>query len=238
MSESKLRQAYAKKSVAILGTAPTVDRAPFADQGVEIWGCGISGFALPRCDVWFQLHDMDRLLRPGISSVAPPPHAKEMTDWLKGFRGTVFMHKEYPNIPGSEAFPFQPLVNEFGREFRCTAGWMFARAISLGYGTIGLYGVEMNATDEYAEQRPSMKFFEGWARAKGINVIIPEASSMSRCNFLYGMEDAKFSAFTEYKNMWKRREDEIRAAIEEKKLELARMQGVGEAMRMFEQDRM
>ncbi len=196
---------------------------------------------MPRIDVWFELHNLDHL-ESGVT-------VDFRSDWtrdrligkvkdLEAFKGPVFMQKKHPSVPGSTVFPFQQLIDKFGREFQCSPSWMMAYAISLGYGTIGLYGVELNAGDEKVEQRPSMKYFIGWARALGIKVIIPEASALARCNFIYAFEDDKIHAFNRYKDEWDQRKLEIENNIESQKLELARMQGVGEVMEMFKDNQL
>jgi len=221
--------------VAILGCAPSARMAPFYDDEWEIWGTGISGAKYPRWSRWFQLHDVERLLR-GYGAL-PAETSADLMEWLVGFDGPVYMHNKAPGIPGSEAFDFDYYVDKFGRNFRATASWMMAKAIDEGATDIGIYGVDMAAEGEYQEQRPSVKFFEGWARGAGINVTVAPSSSLSRCNFLYGKDDLAEAAFTEYEDTLKRQQK----IVEQQRLDgdaaARELTGALKTMQLFREDR-
>ena len=60
-----------------------------------------------------------------------------------------------------------------------------------GFEKIALYGIDMSRSEEYRDQRPSCEYFIGVARGMGIDVFVPEESSLLRSAFLYGKEEQK-----------------------------------------------
>ena len=222
--------------VAILGCAPSARMAPFYDDTWEIWGTGTTGARYPRWDRWFQIHDMDKLVR-GYRSLTPD-QITEMMDWLKGFRGPVYMQQEGPGIPGSVVYPFEEMVAKFGRNFRATASWMLALAIHEGATEIGIYGVDMAAEGEYQEQRPSVRFFEGWARGAGIKVYVTESSSLAKCRFLYGLEDEAEAAFQEYEDICTVRYQKAENAKAAADAEAQELRGALSVLKLMREDRL
>ena len=76
-----------KKKIAILGSAvSSVGLAPFKDPDWEIWGCSPANRDLPRCDVWFELHNVEIKDREGLT---------EWMDWLKT-KPKVYMQQPLP----------------------------------------------------------------------------------------------------------------------------------------------
>lgn len=228
--------------VAILGCASSARMAPFYDDEWEIWGTGITGTKIPRWSRWFQLHDMDRLAR-GYNALEQES-LTELVQWLVGFEGPVYMHQASEGIPGSVVYPFEDMLAKYGRNFRATAAWMLALAIhemttehADEDNEIGIYGVDMGAVGEYTEQRPSVKFFEGWARGAGIKVTLTASSSLARCNFLYGYEDAKEAAFNEYEDVVEKR----RADAEQRRInadaESRELAAVAHTLKLIREDR-
>jgi CDP-diacylglycerol pyrophosphatase len=63
---------------------------------------------------------------------------------------------------------------------------MIAYAIYMGYEKIRLYGVDMNGKDEYINQRGSVMFWLGIAKASGIEYEL--SSDIDEPCFLYGYE--------------------------------------------------
>lgn len=218
--------------VAILGCAPSSRMAPFHDESWEIWGTGINGSGHPRWTRWFQIHDIEQL-----AQAKPPEVMADIAGWLSGFKGPVYMQQEAPGVPGCTIYPFEEMIEKFGRNMTSTACWMLALAIAEGAEEIAIYGVDMGSEGEYAEQRPGVRFFEGWARGAGIKVTVTASSSLSRCNFLYGLEDKKYGAFAAHKERiekakWQAEATKIRAEREEYELK-----GALSMMKMMIEDR-
>lgn len=71
--------------------------------------------------------------------------------------------------------------------FTSSIAYMLAMAVDeLGPGDqLKLYGCNMNSVMEYAHQRSGCEYYLGWARAKGIDIWLPDSSPILKC-FLYG----------------------------------------------------
>ena len=228
--------------VAILGCAPSARMAPFYDDSFQIWGTGTTGQRYPRFDRWFQIHDMDKLTR-GYRKLTTE-QMTELMDWHSKFKGPVYMQKVAPGIPGSVVYPFDEMIEKFGRNFRATASWMLALAITeiLASGDeekeIGIYGVDMASEGEYQEQRPSVRFFEGWARGAGIKVTVTASSSLSKCRFLYGLEDEAEAALQEYEDICSVRHQKAAQAQAAAEREASELSGALSVLKLIREDRL
>jgi hypothetical protein len=166
--------------VALMGTAPSsMELAPFDDPDWEIWACSPGCMYNPRADVYFDLH---RYLPGGVS------FPFEYCDFLKNFEGRVWMTQVVEEIPNSEEFPWEELVEKYGPYFFTSSlSWMMAMAIEMGATEIGLWGVDMAAATEYKDQKLGCQYFSTLAVAKGIKVTVPPESDLFRPNPLYGV---------------------------------------------------
>lgn len=180
--------------IALIGSAPSSIRlAPYGSKDWQIWGCspGVYGIA-PRMDVWFELHRYE----PGQPWLSP-----EYCQWMAKFPGPVFMNEPRPEIPNCVVLPWKPLVDKYGPYFFTSSlAWMFAMAIEAiledretregnVQDSIGLWGVDMAATDEYGYQRAGCQFFAMLARSNGIEVGVPLESDLLRPSYLYGISE-------------------------------------------------
>jgi hypothetical protein len=151
--------------VAIVGLAPsTHEKAPWGDSTWEKWG-------LPWDTAWpfmqrhFEMHD-ERLLNS--------EHSKRSADYQDRLKdcATLYTQKNYP---------FEEVAKSIGQAYwNSSIAYAMALAIHEKAEEIGIYGVDMDGTDEYAYQRPNMEYLIGIARGKGINVYVPKESSLCR----------------------------------------------------------
>ena len=180
--------------IAIIGSAPSSTLlAPFDDPSWAIWCTSPSTFAQvasrKRADVWFELHrwlpyDPGQSGAPGTR----PWFSPEFRQFLREFKGTVYMTEQQPDIPNSERFPYQPLLDKHGPYHFCSSiSWMLAWAIEQAPRAIGVFGVDMAAGSEWAYQRPACQHFLGLAKAAGIDVVLPPESDLMRHTTLYGI---------------------------------------------------
>ena len=178
----------AKKKVAIVGFAPHRKMAPYDDESFEIWGIN-DLFAVDdvkRWDRWFQIHHPETIenYRAAVGRLSSGDMIKTYATW----DCPVYMRQKHPELPNSVEFPFQELIDKFGTYFNNTISWLLAFAIHEGFEEIHIYGVDMNSSSEYEHQRPSCEYFIGLARGMGINVYIPDESSLLKVKFLYALE--------------------------------------------------
>ena len=66
---------------------------------------------------------------------------------------------------------------------------MIAYAILIGATDIGLYGVDLSISDhEYFWQRPCVEAWIGFAKGRGINIIIPDVSHIGKSRYIEGRD--------------------------------------------------
>lgn len=203
--------------IALLGSAPSsVDLAPFKDASYQeymggkvqlqpatphieeewqIWACspGCYGRIL-RCDIYFELHRWE----PGQPWFSP-----EYVQFLRDFKGPVYTGGPVPELPTHQIYPISDVEKEFTTYFLTSSlSLMFALAIMRceeydreavlnGYEkeqhTIGMWGVDMAAAEEYGYQRAGCQHFILEALRRGIEVYLPPESDLLRPMPVYGL---------------------------------------------------
>ena len=157
----------------------------------------------PRVNAWFELHRWE----PGVIGVAASQKqwfSPEYVAWM-GIRGSqgaaVWMYEAVPEIPGSRRLPVEDLQEKYGTFFFTSSiAWMIACAIedvleeratrldpAAEPDQIGLYGIDMAATEEYGYQRAGCQHFLLLAADLGIKVVVPPESDLLRPMPLYGI---------------------------------------------------
>jgi hypothetical protein len=168
--------------IALLGSAPSsIHLAPYSDPSWTIWGCSPGAATVAqRIDAWFELHDL------GDKQVVTPDYMA----WLQkmGEAGkAIYCINETPDIKGSVTYPLAAMEAEFGRYFWTSSlSYMLALAIMQKPTEIGLWGVDMSAVEEYAQQRPGCHFFVWMAQLRGIKITTPAQSDLLRPPARYG----------------------------------------------------
>lgn len=154
--------------VAVIGLSPkTHDLAPWDDPSWQKWGLPWDEGFWPRMDRHFELHDL-RLLTS--------EHSKRKPGYLKRLQ-------ELERLYTQENYPFDEVAESIGAYyFNSSIAYAMALAIHEGAEEIGIWGVDLATTEEYAYQRPNMEYLIGIARGKGIKVHIPEDSAL--CKFV------------------------------------------------------
>lgn len=185
------REGQAGKKVAIIGFADSWKQAPWSDDSVEMWPLNEFWKYAPRWNRWFELHDAETL---GVTTRdLSEGEQKRHLEWLARNHGEgkpIYMQPAFCDgrFPNAVPFPLDAMVQQFGRYFTSSIGYMLALAISEGYSWIGLYGVDLASDVEYPHQRPNTEYLIGIARGKGIHVEIAPGSAVNKSNFLYGYE--------------------------------------------------
>lgn len=188
--------------IAILGSAPSSIRlAPFADASWEIWGCSPGVYPVAhRVNAWFELHRWEPPVL-GRADQQKPWFSPEYCGWMAQQK-LVWMYDKVPEIPGSRSFPYKELIAKYGNYFFTSSiAWMLAMAIEAILehrktrkaeepDSIGMWGVDMAANEEYADQRPGCQFFVQIAASLGINMVIPPESDLMAPPILYGIDES------------------------------------------------
>jgi hypothetical protein len=182
-----------RKKIAIVGKAPSsLGLAPYKDETWQIWTLSdlVLAKQAPRYDVQFELHELSQL-------TARQPYI----DWLKAAKDKPLVIRDAtPELPHGLPFPKDLIVEKYGRYFTNTVSWEIALAIEVGAEEIGVWGVDMAASDEYSHQRPSCEYFLGLAAGKGIKVLLPPQCDLCKCAGLYGFDAWQGDMFVKWRS--------------------------------------
>lgn len=181
--------------VAIVGTVPVSRQlAPYNDPSWKIWACspGNQG-QVPRVDAWFELHAIVDMLGKENQHWCLPYFA-----WLKAQSFPVYMQEKNDSVPGAIVYPRDEMVRKFtppsGRRpwfFTSSVTWMMAYALHLGAKEIGLFGIDMAATEEhYSGQKAGCLHMIDLAEGMGCKVTVPPESCLAQPGPLYGYSEA------------------------------------------------
>lgn len=177
--------------VAIVCGAPITEMlAPFDDPTWEVWCLGnrLNKYldANKRISRVFEIHDY-------LSERHDP---KEYARWLVSHRIPIVVGEKFPMevVPTDwydwVIFDYKRSEEIFGSIYLTSSpAYMMSQAIAEGATYIALYGVDLNVNDhEYFWQRPCLEAWVGFARGKGINVIIPTQSSFGKSHYAEGRD--------------------------------------------------
>lgn len=161
--------------VAVIGLSPnTHGEAPWEDPTWEMWGLPWDNFGWPRFSRTFEMHDM-RLLESA--------HSQREAGYFDRLRDCQSLYMQRPDaaIPNAAQYPFDEVARTTGAYWNSSIAYALAMAIHEGAEEIGIYGVDMNGTDEYGYQRPNIEYLIGLAIGRGVKVTIPQKSPL--CTF-------------------------------------------------------
>lgn len=174
------------RHVVILGMGPSLElyvdtvkrlggRKAFSD---EVWSINALGDII-QCDRVFQMDDLR--VQEARANANPNSNIDWMVRWLKRHQGPVYTSRLYPEYPGLVAYPLEDVVNSTGQAyFNSTAAYAVAYAIHLGVKKISLFGCDFTYPNaHHAEKgRACVEFWLGLATAQGIEIGVPENSSL------------------------------------------------------------
>jgi len=171
------------RRIAIIGTADSMQDAPYEDKDFEIWGLGVDLTHKPfkRWDLIFEMHQDDYINRP------------EIIDRLNNANCPVYMRDVHPKVPKSIKYPLDEVSEGYHKNFTNSVVYMIALAVYEhklyhNVGHIAVFGVHMQGRDEYVYQRPACEYWLGIAEANGISVHVGGKGSVLACTSVYGYE--------------------------------------------------
>lgn len=181
---------------AYMGGKPQIQPpTPHLDESWKIWACspGVYGI-IPRADAYFELHRWE----PGKPWFSP-----EYCQFLREFKGPVYTGGHVPELPTGEMYPIKEIEGEFSSYFLTSSlALMFALALyklgqmdkqhdahglALEQHTIGMWGVDMAANEEYGYQRAGCQYFLLEAMRRGYQIYVPPESDLLRPMPVYGL---------------------------------------------------
>lgn len=196
--------------IALLGSAPSsITKAPFGDPSWQIWGCSPGLYPIAgRVDQWFELHRWEPPVI-GKPDQQVPWFSPEYVMWMARLGRPVWMSAPVPEIPTSQALPWEDLVKKYGHFFFTSSlAWMAAMAIESillnrelvaakderavpGEDVLGFWGVDMAADEEqYTGQKAGCQFFATLAASLGIKIFTPPESDLMIPRPLYGIAES------------------------------------------------
>jgi hypothetical protein len=168
------------RKVALIGSAPTLDHAPWHDPSWEIWAHATCHNLCVRVDRYFDLHPWR-----WITGKKVPGYV----DFLTTTRTPVYLQHVQKEVPASRRYPKERILAEFRPYFTSHLAWMAALALTEGVTTIGLWGIHYEHDKEHLDQRPGCEYWVGFLEGRGVTVVIPEANPVCKTPaWLYGYE--------------------------------------------------
>lgn len=186
--------------------------APYGDPEWTIWAC--SPGAAPharRVDAWFEMHPLSQ-----------PDITPDYVSFMAGLDRPVYLVEASPQIPKGLVYPKDEMLKGYGPYFFTSSlAWMFALAIRQKPTEIGLWGVDMSATEEYGYQRAGCHYFMMLAQSQGIKITVPAQSDLMRPPAPYGyvMDSPMYQKLTARRAELKGRENQAAAEYEAKRNE-------------------
>lgn len=196
MSSEAQAQAPQGRKIVVLGFALSRKDAPFNDDSWEIWAVNDAYAYVPRVTRTFELHHLQNM-----GNRRNPQYE----EWLKKGKVPTYMWQTNPDWPAVVAYPREDIMGLFGTYWTNSISWMLAlaiaelsdvytmpdgRAIRLAKpgAELSMFGVDMAADSEYADQRRNVEYYVGIARGMGIPVFIPDTSDICKAGSVYGID--------------------------------------------------
>ncbi len=194
--------------IAVVGSAPSSRLlAPYSDPSWKIWACSPANQGkLPRIDAWFELHALHYIKSEWATE-------KPLFDWLNAESFDVWLQEETDILPRAWRYPVEEILAKFPRfVFSSSVAWMVALALHTFDNadlTLGFWGVDMAAKDEYASQRAGLQHLCDYAERHGVKLIGSMSSDLLAPAVLYGYSAGKHMA-----SKIRAREQELKTRIE------------------------
>lgn len=149
----------------------------------EVWGINAMGDVL-KCDRVFHMDDVR--VQEARAAERPDSNIAAMLKWLKRHPGPVYTSIVRDGYPGLVPFPLEEVLNRRldsnggAPYFNSTAAYAIAYAVHIGVKKMSLFGFDYTLPNaHHAEQgRACCEFWLGIAAARGIEIVVPETSSL------------------------------------------------------------
>jgi len=244
--ENVLEFTKPKKKIAIIGCSDHRAKAPWGDDGWEMWGVNNLFLSLPPEQLkaigkWFEIHSIEKLPNGQFLRRKDPKfRGQNVNDYIQDLAKLpcpIYMQQHWDEIPNSIVYPIQDVINIIKTDyFTNTISYEIAIAIiGIMQGqydkTIGIWGVDMAVKSdlmgnaEYSHQKPSCEFFLGLAAGMGINIILPPESDLLKARFLYAFNDPELSA-------WEHKRKNMIKALQQRMAEAAQREQIAREQRI------
>ena len=169
--------------VALVGTAPGWEEAPWGNPAWDIWGLNDAYqlFGADRhCTRWFELHGDTPLTR----ARRPPDHFER----IAAMNIPVYYLHGDPPAPQARRFPVEEAARVGRDYFACTTAYQIALTLLEDADEIAPYGMPFQGNREVVVERPCVSWWLGLAEGRGVRVTVP-AFELLYHPFRYALED-------------------------------------------------
>lgn len=162
-------------------------RKAFCDETWAINGMG----DVIACDLIFHMDDV-RIQE--IRAAARPNSAiANMLTWLKTTTTPVMTSRAYPDYPALVEFPLEDVINDLGMYyFNNTVAYAMAYAIHIGVEKVSIFGCDYTYPNAHKSERGRgcLEFWLGYATRKGVEIAVPERTTLMDARDNHGDHDA------------------------------------------------
>ncbi len=115
-----------------------------------------------------------------------PKQQEMIVDYVNEEKIPYMTLKKHEDIPTSIEFPIEEMPLKYSE---CTMAYMIWYAYHIGATEIEMYGIWLTLDSEYYVQRPSIEYWIGYVRGKGVEVTIHEPTEICKSRRgLYGYD--------------------------------------------------
>lgn len=155
-------------------------RRAYAD---EVWAINALG-DIAQCDRVFHMDDVK--VQEMRAAAKPQSNIANMLEWLKTHPGPIYTSVVRKGYPGMVPFPLQDVLNARldhnggAPYFNSTAAYAIAYAVHIGVSRISLFGLDYTLPNVHSGERgrACCEFWLGIAAARGIEITVPEQSTL------------------------------------------------------------
>ena len=210
-----------KKKLAIVGTASTLPGAPYDDEDFEIWSVAqaVSYPAFKRYDVLYEMHTEGYWRDPDVLKRLQDTHAP-----------TMVMQDQYDEVPGSVRYPIEEILKY--RRYHTTSitymlAWALHSFLTVGMPShVALFGIHMEAREEYTTQRPCCEYWIARMEQAGIDIMLAGGKVLAATG-LYGYENYDPACWTMRQRIGELRGGFNQRAQEELEAQLKKHEQIG-----------
>lgn len=111
-------------------------------------------------------------------------------DNLRQYKGKKILHEYIKGVTNYILYPYDYIIEKYGRYFCSSYALMLVYAIELGYKDIKFLGIRYNYLDNYREifqERTNLEYWIGYFRGQGINIDVSDTMLLESA-IMYGKE--------------------------------------------------
>jgi hypothetical protein len=149
----------------------------------EVWTINAFGDVLA-CDRIFHMDDVK--IQEARAAAKPQSNIANMLAWMKSHPGPIYTSIVREGYPGLVPFPLEDVLNGTkdanggAPYFNSTAAYAIAYAIHIGVKRLSLFGLDYTLPNVHSGERgrACCEFWLGVAAARGIEITVPEDSTL------------------------------------------------------------